>query len=77
MENDLSKELSKAITDAISSVLKARDIPHAVMQAKITMDGGSDWIVIGGPVSGTEYIGGGGGGGSASGVTGASGGKPD
>lgn len=77
MENDLSKELSKAITDAISSVLKARDIPQAVVQARITVDG-SDWMPFAASVSGTEPLGGGGGsGGIASGVTGASGGKPD
>ncbi|MEN4544937.1 hypothetical protein [Pantoea agglomerans] len=77
MENDLSKELSKAITDAISCVLKSRGIPHAVVQAKITVDGGSDWMAFAASVSGTELLGGGGGGGIASGVTGASGGKPD
>ena len=81
MENELSKELSKAITDAVSSILKERGIPHAVMQAKITIDGGSDWMTFAANVSGTEFLGGGGGGGGgggvASGALGASGGKPE
>ncbi|MFT2798765.1 hypothetical protein [Serratia sp. N21D137] len=75
MENDLSKELSKAITDAVSSVLKERGVPHAVLQAKITIDGGSDWMKFAANVSGTEFLGGGGG--VASGAVGSPGGKLD
>ena len=77
MDKDISKELSKAVTDAVSSVLKAQNIPHAVMQAKITIDGGSNWIAFGGAVAGTECLGGGGGGGTPSEISGSAGGKQD
>ncbi|HAS0821272.1 TPA: hypothetical protein I3317_001029 [Enterobacter cloacae subsp. cloacae] len=59
------EELEKAVNDAISSVLKERNIPSAVIQAKITVDGGSEWMTIAGMISGTEHH------------VGGSGGKPD
>jgi len=65
MENGLMEELDKAMRDAISSVLKERNIPSAFIQAKITIDGGDEWMTIAGLISGTEHH------------VGGSGGKPD